>query len=206
VRLEKNLEVSYSFTMKKFLVLLLYPFAVFADPPTSSPASTEEESGAPRHYGNLRIGASSATQNNRPELCIDLAPLSYLSFESCGTGSGFLHHDPEPELAHFRTKLKVADIPVGNAWVQPQLMAGFAEMQIGEDIPGFNFKDTGTTGVSTAGAEAGASLRTLFPSKGGIEFVTEVSAAAAFLPHAPELNAPQNKVQPSLSISFGVGF
>ena len=191
--------------MKKLWFLLLYPLAVFADPPASLPSSEEAEA-APRHYGNLRVGASSATQNNRPELCIEVAPLSYLSFESCGTGSGFLHQDPAPELAHFRTKVKVAEVRVGKVWVQPQLLAGFAELQIGEDIPGFNFRGTGASGVSTAGAEAGASLRTLFPSKGGIEFVTEVSAAAAWLPHAEQLNLPQNKVQPSLSISFGVGF
>jgi hypothetical protein len=191
--------------MKKFFFLLLSPLTALADPPASLPSIQETEA-APRHYGNLRVGASSATQNNRPELCLEVAPLSYLSLESCGTGSGFLHQDPAPELAHFRGKLKVAEVKVGKAWVQPHLLAGFAELQIGEDVPGFNFRDTGANGVSTAGAEAGASLRTLFPSKAGVEFVTEVSAAAAWLPHAEQLNLPQNKVQPSLSISFGVGF
>ena len=191
--------------MKKLWPLLLAPLVAFADPPASLPSSEETE-GAPRHYGNLRVGASSATQNNRPELCLEVAPLSYLSVESCGTGSGFLHQDPAPELAHFRTKLKVAELKLGKVWVQPQLLAGFAELQIGEDAPGFNFRGVGANGVSTAGAEAGASLRTLFPSKGGVEFVTEVSAAAAWLPHAEQLSLPQNKVQPSLSISFGVGF
>jgi hypothetical protein len=57
-----------------------------------------ERADAPRNYGNFRIGASLSTR--RPTLCLELAPLDRLSVEGCGTGSGFLHQDPEPEVAH----------------------------------------------------------------------------------------------------------
>lgn len=184
----------------------LLPMFAFADPPASAPVGAETEAGPPRHYGNLRVGASSATQNGRPELCLEVAPVSYLSIESCGTGSGFLHQDPQPELAHFRAKLKVADVSAGKIWLQPQILVGFAEMQIAEDVPGFDFRGTGPNGVATAGPEAGASLRTLIPSQKGVEFVTEISASASWLEHATELTTPQTKLQPAFSVSFGVGF
>jgi hypothetical protein len=191
--------------MKRYILGVLFPVLAWADQPASQPITPEEE-GAPRHYGNLRIGASSATQNGRPELCLDVAPLPFLSIEGCGTGAGFLHQDPQPELAHFRAKWKLADIEAGKLWVQPQLMAGFAEMQVREDVPGFQFRGVSESGSATAGAEVGASVRTLMPSKNGVEFVTEMSAAAAWLPHAEQLIIPQSKVQPSFTISFGVGF
>ncbi|MFY0576584.1 hypothetical protein ACN28S_21605 [Cystobacter fuscus] len=38
-----------------------------------------------------------------------------LSIEGCGTGAGFLHHNPEPEIAHFRSWLKLASWKTGRA-------------------------------------------------------------------------------------------
>ncbi|HEX8440004.1 hypothetical protein [Archangium sp.] len=159
---------------------------------------------APRNYGNLRIGASSSSR--RPALCLELSPFELLSFEGCGTGSGFLHQDPEPELAHFRSWLKLASWKTELGWLQPRLGIGFAELQVGQDGTGFHFSGVGPSGVETAGPEVGASLRMLFPVVGGVELVGEVGLSAAWLHYAPQLALPQSSFQPSASLSLGVGF
>lgn len=103
---------------------------------------------APRNYGNLRIGAS--TSSHRPTLCLELSPLELLSVEACGNGSGFLHHEEAPELAHFRAHFTLASWKTPLGWLQPRLSAGFAELQVGEDGSGFHFGGTGPSGVETA--------------------------------------------------------
>ncbi len=159
---------------------------------------------APRNYGNLRIGASSSSR--RPALCLELSPLEMLSIEGCGTGSGFLHQDLEPEIAHFRSWLKLTSWMTALGWLQPRLGVGFAEMQVGEDGSGFHFSGVGATGVETAGPEVGASLRLLFPVVGGVELVGEVGMSAAWFHYAPQLVVPQSSFQPSANLSLGVGF
>ncbi len=166
--------------------------------------STRAEEGAPRNYGNLRIGASSSSRH--PALCLELAPLEVLSVEGCGTGSGFLHHDEEPEVAHFRSWVKLTSWETRWGWLQPRVGVGFAELQVGADSGGFDFGGVGPRGVATAGPEVGASLRLLFPLMGGVELVGEVGLSAAWFQHAPRLVVPQASFQPSASFSLGFGF
>lgn len=172
---------------------------------SAQPVSVFKEQGhAPRHWGNMRIGAASSSA--RPELCLELSPIELASLEACGTGSGFLNHDPAPEIAHFRTKVKLMswETPVG--YLQPRLGLGFAELQVGEDSAGFYFASTGPTGGETSGPEAGLSLRCLTPVVAGFELVAELNFSAAVFAYAPKLVRPQSVVQPSLSISIGFGF
>jgi hypothetical protein len=167
----------------------------------------------PAHWANLRAGGSSGSENGRPELCLELAPLTGLSnrvlaamsVEACGTGSGILHHDPDPETVSFRVKWQVGSWRRWGAWFQPQLGAGFAEVQIGEDTPGFYFSSAGPDGVETAGPEAGVHLRVLFPI-GRFELVGELHLSAAYFEHAPELARPLARFQPELGASVGFGF
>ncbi|PTL80345.1 hypothetical protein DAT35_29655 [Vitiosangium sp. GDMCC 1.1324] len=168
-------------------------------------ASTEDlRDTPPRNYGNLRIGAS--TSSRRPTLCLELAPLELLSVEACGNGSGFLHHDDEPEIAHFRALFKLTSWKMPLGWLQPRLGAGFAELQVGQDDGGFHFQGTGPTGIDTAGPEVGASLRALLPVSSGIELVGELGVSAAYFRYAPRLLRPQDAFQPQASLTFGVGF
>lgn len=160
---------------------------------------------APRNYANFRLGASSASPEH-PELCLEVSPLKFLAVEGCGTGSGFLHKDNDPEIAHFRAKLRLASVKTGKAWLQPQLHAGFAELQIGEDEPGFDFNGPGALGTETAGPEVGASVKVVVPLRAGMELVGDVQAGAAWLPHASELNDPKNELQPSVGLTVGVGW
>ncbi len=168
------------------------------------PIPVSATDGAPRNYGNLRIGAS--TSSRHLTLCLELSPLEMISIEGCGTGSGFLHHNPEPEIAHFRSWLKLTSWKTGRGWLQPRLGIGFAELQVGDDDGGFHFSGVGATGVETAGPEIGASLRLLLPTVGGVEFVGDVGVSGAYFHHAPGLNVPQSTFQPGVSLSLGVGF
>jgi hypothetical protein len=159
---------------------------------------------AERNYGNLRVGASSASR--RPELCAEVSPLARLGLEACGTGSGFLHRDPEPELAHFRAKLRLASFHSPLGFFEPAVALGFAELQVGEDGPGFHFGGTGPYGVETAGAELGASLRLIRAVGAGFDLLGELNLSAAYLPHAPKLLRPGAALAPSISFTFGAGF
>lgn len=132
--------------------------------------------------------------------------MARVGIEACGTGSGFLHHDAEPEIAHFRANWRVVSLRSALGWVEPSLSFGFAELQIGEDNAGFDFSSGGATGVETAGPEAGASLRSLTPIYGGFELITEVRVGLAYFPHAPELVRPQATTQPTGSFTLGFGF
>lgn len=171
----------------------------------AQPASVfKEGKPAPRNWANFRVGASS--NNSRAELCLEVAPLELVSLEACGTGSGFLHHDPAPEIAHFRSRVKLTswDTPVGS--LQPRVGLGFAELQVGEDDGGFQFFGVGPRGVETAGPELGLGLRALTPIAAGFELVSEFTFSTAYFPHAPRLVRPQGVWQPTLSLSVGIGF
>ncbi|WP_375768569.1 hypothetical protein NR798_43970 [Archangium gephyra] len=159
---------------------------------------------APRNYGNLRIGAS--TSSSRPTLCLELSPLERFSVEACGNGSGFLHHEDEPEVAHFRAHFMLTSWKTPLGWLQPRVNAGFAELQLGADGSGFHFEGTGPSGVETAGPEVGASLRALLPVSAGFELVGELGLGAAYFHHAPRLLQPQAAFQPTASFTLGVGF
>jgi hypothetical protein len=160
----------------------------------------------PRVYGNFRLGTSTFTRNGRPEMCLELAPHELISIEGCGTGAGFLHRDPAPELGHFRANLRLASWRTPYGWIRPQFGLGFAELSIDEDDPGFQFGGTGTRGIETAGPEATLSLRILMPLLSGVEGIVEVGVSGAWLPHAPDLIRPQSVFQPSAGVSLGVGF
>lgn len=160
----------------------------------------------PRIFVNLRVGASSADQNHRPQLCGEVSPIALFSIEGCGTGSGFLHREPEPEIAHFRAKLRTLAGQLGGQWLELFVAAGFAELQIAEDAPGFDFGGTDEARVSSAGPEAGLSLRMPVSVAVGIELLIDANLSLAWIPHADELVVPHAELQPSASLSFGVGF
>lgn len=197
--------------------LLLLPTAAFADeseggeddaeeaPPTSV-TITESAPDAPRNFGNFRAGAGSSSENGHAYLCLEGSPLAFFALEACGTGSGFLHEDESPETAHFRTKLTPRVWKYREGFLAPHLDLGFAELQIAEDTPGFDFRGTGPDGVETAGPEAGLGVRLLYPLSRYVEIVGDMSVGYAWLPHAPELVDPHPEHVVSASFSFGVGF
>lgn len=159
----------------------------------------------PRNFVNLRGGANSFNATH-PEICLEAGPLPFFSLEACGTGSGFLHRDPEPEIAHFRGRFHFGGAETRLGWLQPHVAAGFAELQVGEDAAGFQFRGTGPMQTETAGPEAGAGVRLLVPLGSGLEAVVDLSASLSFLPSAPQLIRPMAVWQPTAALTVGVGF
>ncbi len=189
------------------LVSLLLALPAAAQTEVAGEARAEAEPPAPaRNYANLRVGGSTGNSNNRPEICLELSPLEFLAVESCGTGSGLLHSDPLPEIMHLRGKLRLMSFELAWGTLQPLVAAGFAELQVGEDDTGFQFSGTNANRVSTSGPELGLGLRYLRPVSSGFELVGDLGFSMAWLPHAPELVRPADTLQPSVSLSVGVGF
>lgn len=160
-----------------------------------------------RTYVNIRAGAVAAQTGSgrRPNICLEASPWAPLSVETCGTGSGFIHDDPAPEMAHFRAHFRLAEWRAGKARLRPRIGAGMAELQTGKDAPGFRFADAGG-GISTAGPETLGSLQVVHPAGGGFELVAEAHMGAAYLAHAPALTPRFDATQPFGGVTVGIGF
>lgn len=129
-----------------------------------------------------------------------------LGVEACGNGSGFLHKENAPEIAHFRGRVRVTSVATELGYLEPTVSAGFAELQLGPDAPGFYFADTGPGGVETAGPEVGAGLGWALPLGLGFEAVAELSLSVAYFAQAPRLVTAHDPFQPSVAISAGIGW
>jgi hypothetical protein len=169
-----------------------------------APAAAEASEG--RTYVNARVGMASANENHRPEVCVEAAPLAFLSVEACGTGAQLWHDDPRPEMSHYRLKGRFGSWPFRQFWLQGFVGAGFAEMSVGADQAGFAFGGPSDARASTAGGELTLSLRALVPLRRGLELLADTVLAGAYLPHAPDLSSPRAAFQPSFAFSVGVGF
>jgi hypothetical protein len=181
--------------------------ALFALPAAVQPSLAQAVDDRPRDYVNFRVGATAVGElGGRAEMCLEVSPLPFLSVEGCGNGSGLLHGEDAPEVAHFRAKVRLASLRRGSLWIEPQLGAGFAELQLGRDAPGFHFSGTDPDGLETSGFEGTAAVRTILPLSPSWDAIAVVSFSVAYLPHAPQLARPLAPVQPSLAVSVGVGF
>lgn len=184
---------------------VLAAVALMAAPASAQQVGVRDEPEPPtRDYINLRAGAS--TSSRRPEICMEVSPIERMAIEACGTGSGFLHRDPEPEIAHFRAKLNLDGWGTRVGFLHPQLFVGFAELQIGEDDEGFHFAGVGPRGVETAGPEVGAGFRALYPVGAGFELVGSLNLSLSYFAHAGGLVLPRAPLQPALSFTLGAGF
>ena len=159
----------------------------------------------PGAFVTFRIGAA-ATDADTPYLCVELVPFGLVGVEGCGTGAGFLSRAVDHDIAHFRAKARVGTWHTAIGWLTPQLFAGFAELELGEDAPGLDFGGTGPGGNETAGAEAGASARWSERLADGFELLLELEVGVMFFPAAPELLLPQPSWQPILNLTAGVGW
>ncbi|OGQ25486.1 MAG: hypothetical protein A2138_07025, partial [Deltaproteobacteria bacterium RBG_16_71_12] len=119
---------------------------------------------------------------------------------------GFLHGQDAPEIAHFRGRWRVTSVATDLGYLEPALSAGFAELQVGPDAPGFYFFDTGPAGVEAAGPELGASLGWALPLGLGLEAVAELSLSVAHFAQAPRLVEPLDPFQPSVGLTAGIGW
>lgn len=172
---------------------------------TGRPPAVRQEH---RNYFNFRVGPATfgGAVQGRPTLCLEVAPLRFASLEACGNGSGFLHQDPVPELAHFRSLWRVASWMAGDWQVRSRLGIGFAELQIGRDTPGFHFSGVDAARQETSGPEGVASLQAVYALGAGFDFVGEAHAGGAYLPNAPRLARPMAATQTFAGLTLGVGW
>lgn len=193
--------------MRLFLTLMLLlvaPGAAMAQDPTPGTDGDVEE--APRTYFNLRIGAATTSASGRPEICVEGAPTDYISIEACGTGSGILHDDPAPEVAHFRVPITPFRLAMEHSSLAFRVSPGFAELQVGRDTPGFEFSGTGEANVETAGPELSTSVQWAVPLAYDVEFIMNADAGIAWFPYAGDLSAPMPTWQPFFGLNAGIGF
>jgi hypothetical protein len=182
--------------------LLLVGGAVQAEEP-AAPQPTAQEP-APRNYVNLRAGVASLSR--LPTMCLEVAPLEWLSLEACGPGSEYRAASKNPSLSHYRGWLRVDSWRLQVGWLQSRLGVGFAEVQVDKDSGGFQFSGVGPDGVETAGPEVGGSLRLLVPAFSGFELVGELNASLAYFHYGPELVRPRPVLEPSIGLTLGFGF
>lgn len=157
------------------------------------------------HRFNFRMGASSATTNGQPTLCLEGSFSNRWSVESCGTGYGFVHQDPGIDFVHVRGKLSLFNQTVGGSQVRGSVGAGFAEVQTAGDELGFQFSSA-KNGVETSGPEISGSAMWLIPVGERSEFILDANAGAAYFHYGPELTLPQPKFFPFVEISAGFGW
>lgn len=197
--------------MKLLLALLVLGAATTAAaqqrPPADGddPDQRKERLADDKNWFNLRAGLSSADQNDRPVLCLEVAVHWGLSAEACGTGAGILHSDGG-ELAHFRGKYSLIERKTVAGKLRGQVGAGFAELQLGDDEPGFSFGDPAAGSDSAAGPEGSVALQLLTHIGEGFELVTSASAGVAVIPGADQLSVAQPETQVFASFEIGIGW
>jgi len=169
------------------------PVSLLAPPPTSRV--------------EFRLGAAQDAVGAGVEMCLQVSPIKRLAIESCGTAAGFLFaHADRPDLAHFRVRLFGRTFAGLGGWLEPVVHLGFAELEIGEDAPGFVFNGVGANGNETAGPEAGMALRWRRKLAGAFAWQAELNGNLAYFAYADRLVSPQPIWLPSLSLTVGVGW
>ena len=154
---------------------------------------------------NFRMGFSSATTNGHPTICLEGRTGKTLSFETCGTGYGFVHRDPGIDFLHVRGNLSVFSTSFTKSELSGQIGVGFAEIQISEDQMGFHFGDAGS-GNETSGPEISGALNWAHKLSKGSEFVLNSNTGLAYFHFAPDLALPQPQVFPFVELSAGIGW
>ena len=192
--------------MRWFVVaLLLAPVVALADEEATEPG-TATHAPTPNRL-NLRLGNATSDSTGRPTICVDVRVWAGLGVESCGTGQGIIHSEDGKEMAHFRATWSILERGTANGTGRLRAGLGWAELQVGEDFPGFHFGDPDPTSRgSVAGPEAALQGQWLVPLGKGVEAVASFTAGLAIFSEADKLIVPQQNVQPFASVEVGVGW
>jgi hypothetical protein len=158
---------------------------------------------------DLRLGMNGILQADeqvRPDLCAEVSPMRRISVEACGNGSGVLHQNDGPDMAHFR--LRGAPIVFGDGAMDGRVLvgAGFTEVQRASDQPGFRFGEANETAVEAAGPEVSVGLKGRFWVTPHSHIAVDVVAGSAYIPGAPSVMGWESPVVPFVSLSTGMGF
>lgn len=155
---------------------------------------------------DLRVGGDS-TEGSHPTICLAGYPLARVSLEACGTGSGILHHDSAPDLAHFRGRFTLLQAEGRTTDLSLMAGAGFAEVQRTADRPGFKFgAPTEPEPVEAAGPEVSASVQGRYWFLPKAYAIADVNAGVAAIPGAPAVLGHGGAAVPFASVTVGMGF
>ncbi len=157
------------------------------------------------HRINVRAGLASSDDVGRPTICLEVVTVRSISVEGCGTGSGILHDEVGRQIAHFRANLPILTRTRWGGRFALRGGVGFAELEVGDDRPGFDFGDADTPG-SVAGPDGSVSVQWLRPVGKGVELVANATLGAAWFSGSRELLIPQDRFQPYASLELGVGW
>lgn len=156
----------------------------------------------------LRVGVDRIDAQH-PVICAEGSPLAWLSVEGCGTGSGFLHHDDAPDMAHFRARARVLEVGEGRASASLLGGLGFAEVQRGADAAGFKFGEARAADqVEGAGPEASVGIKGRYWVDPGARtyLSADLTTGAAIIASAPTVIGSGGPVVPFAAITVGYGF
>lgn len=164
-----------------------------------------ERAATARTYVNFRGGLATTNEAGVPEVCLEGAPFKFLTLETCGTGAGIWRDNSGTQMAHLRVELQPYRFVLAGVALDPQVGVGFAELQVGEDDPGFRFADASGK-FDTSGPELSLSLQAKIPFRFDLELIGELSSGVAYFPNAPDLAIPKDELQPFAGVSLGLGF
>lgn len=188
------------------LVALLGSTAAHASPPTGAAVRARRPAAAA--VVEVRLGAyDPGAPGAHPTICVEARPIPRIGFEACGNGAGFLHADPVPEVAHFRTKVTLGRRPAMGGHLRWGVGLGVAELQVGADAPGLRFGAADPEGIETAGPEV--SLDASWAGgrrEQGAALQVSATAGLAWLKGAPSLDPPSSALQPYGLVTVGVGW
>jgi len=190
------------------LAVVLATTAAHAQP--AEPIDGDPDDDAPRPASNrlnMRLGGATSDDTGRPTICLDVRIFAGFGVESCGTGQAIIHNEAGREMAHFRGTWTFLETTTSRGVGKLRAGAGFAELQVGQDHPGFKFGEPDKVDRgSVAGPEAMLQAQWLVPLAKGVEAVTSLTAGFAVFSEADKLVIPQDAVQPFVSFEIGVGW
>lgn len=181
---------------------------LLAGPAAAQPVDdgeAQDETSSIAHRINLRAGLASSDDVGRPTICMEVVTVFSVSVEGCGTGSGILHDEVGHQIAHFRANVPVLVRAAWGGRIALRGGLGFAELEVGDDRPGFDFGEANNV-AAVAGPDAAASAQWLRPVGAGVELVANATAGMAWFSGARELVVPQARFQPYIAFELGVGW
>jgi len=158
---------------------------------------------------DLRAGVDvSAGQEGgvQPYLCGEVSPVRRVSLEGCGNGSGVLHQADVPDMAHFRLRVSALERQLGRVEGAVVGAVGFAEVQHGQDAPGFRFGEAETGQVEAAGPEVAVGVKGRYWMHPSAHLVVDATVGAAHIPGAVEVIGVQRPTVAFGAVTVGLGF
>jgi len=198
--------VCYTVSVRWLAIAMILVGGIARADEATEPGASIDATPTPNRV-NLRLGNATSDSTGRPVICVDVRIWSGLGVESCGTGQGIIHDEPGQEVAHFRATWSLLSRAFTTGTARLRAGAGFAELQVGVDHPGFHFGEPDRVERgSVAGPEAALQGQFLVPLGKGVEAIASFTAGLAIFQDADKLITPQSNTQPFASVEIGLGW